>query len=194
MNNYLKKQLQSDTFRYTGSTKLLSSIKMRLKFPTLYYLTLFRKAHYYHKTNRILSLFFRYRLHNAMLKYQIQIPYYNKLGLGICIQHIGRVIIAGNVTLGNNIDIFTGVTIGREFRGIRDGVPTIGNNVWIGPNSVVVGKIIVGDNVLIAPNAFCNFDVPSNSIVIGNPGRIIPRIDATQSYLLFKYLDDDKNE
>lgn len=41
----------------------------------------------------------------------------------------------------------------------------------------------IGDNVLIAPNAYVNFDVPSNSIVIGNPGKIIPdRLDATEGY------------
>lgn len=41
----------------------------------------------------------------------------------------------------------------------------------------------IGDNVLIAPNAYVNFDVPSNSIVIGNPGKIIEnRPDATEGY------------
>ncbi|WP_138272484.1 LbetaH domain-containing protein [Parabacteroides merdae] len=48
----------------------------------------------------------------------------------------------------------------------------LGNSVWIGPNAVIVEKINIGDNVLIAANSYVNFDVPSNSIVIGNPGRI----------------------
>ena len=59
----------------------------------------------------------------------------------------------------------------------------IGNKVWIGTNSVIVGKITIGDNVLIAPNSFVNFDVPSNSIVIGNPGKIIPSTNATDKYI-----------
>ena len=37
------------------------------------------------------------------------------------------------------------------------------------------GGVNIGDNVLIAPGAFVNFDVPDNSIVLGNPGKIIPR-------------------
>ena len=70
-----------------------------------------------------------------------------------------------------------------EKRGERKGVPTIGNKVWIGANSIVVGGIIIGDNVLIAPGAFVNFNVPSNSLVIGNPGIIKSKYDATEIYI-----------
>ncbi|MFY7814664.1 MAG: serine acetyltransferase, partial [Chryseobacterium taeanense] len=51
----------------------------------------------------------------------------------------------------------------------------IGNNVWIGTNAVIVGGIVIEDDVLIAPGAYVNFNVPNNSIVIGNPGKIIPK-------------------
>lgn len=47
-----------------------------------------------------------------------------------------------------------------EWGEVKKGVPTIGNDVWIGPNAVVVGGITIGDNVLIAANSFVNFDVP----------------------------------
>lgn len=70
------------------------------------------------------------------------------------------------------------------------GVPTIGNDVWIGPNAVIVGKINIGDNVLIAANSYVNFDVPSNSIVIGNPGRIIPSAKATEGYICQKWIEE----
>ena len=63
--------------------------------------------------------------------------------------------------------------VGVENRGKRKGIVKIGNNVWIGINSVIVGKIKVGNDVLIAPNCYINFDVPDHSIVIGNPGKII---------------------
>jgi serine O-acetyltransferase len=46
-----------------------------------------------------------------------------------------------------------------------------------------VGKITVGHNVLIAPNAYVNFDVPSNSLVLGNPAKVIPRENATLGYI-----------
>ncbi len=62
-------------------------------------------------------------------------------------------------------------------------MPIIGDSVWIGNNAVLVGKITVGDDVLIAPNAYVNFDVPSHSIVIGNPARIIHRDNACENYI-----------
>ena len=60
--------------------------------------------------------------------------------------------------------------------------PVIGNEVWIGAGAFFVGKIIIGSNVIIAPNAFVIFDIPSDSIVIGNPAIIIPDKNGTQGY------------
>ena len=62
----------------------------------------------------------------------------------------------------------------------KNGCPVISDEVWIGANSVIVGKIKIGKNVLIAPNAYVNFDVPENSIVIGNPGVIHHNEEATK--------------
>jgi serine O-acetyltransferase len=47
----------------------------------------------------------------------------------------------------------------------------------------VVGKITIGDDVLIAPNTFVNFDVPSHSVVVGSPGVIHHRDFATEGHL-----------
>lgn len=62
-------------------------------------------------------------------------------------------------------------------------MPQIGDNVCIGSNAVILGKIAIGSDVLIAPGAFVNFDVPSHSLVIGNPGKIINRINTTEGYM-----------
>lgn len=85
--------------------------------------------------------------------------------------------------MGENIDILPGVLIGAEDRGKRKGSPTLGNQIFIGANSVIVGKVKIGDDVLIAPNSFVNFDIPSHSIVLGNPAKIIGRENATEGYL-----------
>lgn len=70
--------------------------------------------------------------------------------------------------------------------GVKKGVPIIGNNVYIGANAIVIGGIRIGDDVLIAPGAFVNFDVQNNSIVIGNPGKIIPRtMSPTSKYIVY---------
>ncbi len=59
----------------------------------------------------------------------------------------------------------------------------IGNRVWIGVNATVVGKVTIGDDVLIAPGAFVNFDVPSHSVVLGNPAQIHHKENATEGYI-----------
>lgn len=87
--------------------------------------------------------------------------------------HFKNIVINQNASVGQNCNIMQGVTIGNESRGKRRGAPVIGNRVLIGPNSVVSGKITVGDDVLIAPLTFVNFDVPDNAVVIGNPAKIV---------------------
>jgi serine O-acetyltransferase len=93
------------------------------------------------------------------------------------------VVINELATIGNFCNINHNITIGRQNRGDKKGAPSIGNKVWIGTGSVIVGKITIGDDVLIAPNAYVNFDVPPNSIVIGNPARIIEKNNPTQDYI-----------
>ncbi len=87
--------------------------------------------------------------------------------------------------IGSNVNLHKGVTIGSENRGGREGAPTIGNRVYIGVNSTVIGAIHIGDDVLIAANSFVNFDVPSHSVVVGNPATIHPKMNATEGYIGF---------
>ena len=114
---------------------------------------------------------------------QIQIPARTSIGEGFYIGHLGRVIIHPEAILGKNINIATGVTIGMENRGKRKGTPTIGSSCWIGTNAVIVGNVKIGSDVLIAPLTYVNFDVPDHSIVIGNPGKIITKENATADYV-----------
>lgn len=67
--------------------------------------------------------------------------------------------------------------------GGRRRAPVIGNEVWIGINAAIVGKVTIGDDVLIAPNSYVNCDVPSHSIVFGNPCIIKHRENATEGYI-----------
>lgn len=102
---------------------------------------------------------------------------------GLIIGHPGPVIINDSATFDGNLFLTHGVTIGRDIRGKRAGAPHFGKNVCIRCNSTVVGGITIGDDVLIAPNTFVNFDVPSHSIVIGNPATIHHRENATEGHI-----------
>ena len=116
-------------------------------------------------------------------KHGIEIDYPVKIGKGLFIAHPYCITINDKVVIGQNCNLHKGVTIGQENRGIRKGTPTIGNNVWIGMNSTIVGSIHVGDDVLIAPNTYLNSDVPDHSIVIGSPAKIISKKNATDCYI-----------
>lgn len=131
----------------------------------------------------IWEYFYKYKLKNLSEKCGIDFEYNSFIGKGLIIGHWGRIVVNGSVKFGNEIFLTHGVTIGRDIRGRRAGVPTIGNRVCIRANSIVVGKIKIGDDVLIAPDTFVNFDVPSHSIVIGNPATIHHRINATEGHI-----------
>ncbi len=171
-----------DEYRYYGGGKLLKH--MMLPAPDeLRFIKAFRKSQYYYNRNKLLWLWWELRKRKISRRTHIQIQTSTKIGAGFYIGHCGRIIINPKAILGKNINISTGVTIGQTNRGEREGTPIIGDNVWIGTNAVIVGKITIGTDVMIAPNAYVNFDVPSHSIVIGNPATILPRENATVGYI-----------
>lgn len=126
-----------------------------------------------------------YLIHYSRLseKYGLEILPQTQIGKGLYLGHAYNITINPHAILGDNINLHKGVTIGGENRGERKGSPIIGNCVWIGVNATLVGHIVVGDDVLIAANSFVNRDVPSHSIVFGNPCTIIHKTNATEGYI-----------
>ena len=94
-----------------------------------------------------------------------------QIGKGLFIDHGMGVVIGETSIVGDNVTMFQGVTLGGtgKERGKRH--PTIGNNVVIGAGAKILGNINIGDNVNIGANAVVIRDVPSNSTVVGIPGR-----------------------
>lgn len=113
----------------------------------------------------------------------LEIGLENEIGGGLYLGHVYNITINPAVKIGSNCNLHKGLVIGQENRGSRKGVPTIGNSVWIGINAAIVGNITVGDDVLIAPNSYVNRDIPSHSIVFGNPCVIKPCENATECYV-----------
>lgn len=140
----------------------------------------FRK--YQSNYNTVWRYFYSLKLRRYRYKYGLEIVNIN-IGKGFVVGHWGRIVINGESKIGDQFMVTHGVTVGRDIRGKRKGVPTIGNRVAIRANSTVVGNINIGDDVLISPNTFVNFDVPSNSIVIGNPAKIISRNKASEGHV-----------
>ena len=113
----------------------------------------------------------------------LEISSLNPIGGGLYLGHAYNITINPKAKIGCNCNIHKGVVIGRTNRGNNAGTPTIGNQVWIGINAAIVGNITIGDDVLIAPNSYVNVDVPSHSVVFGNPCIIKHRDWATEGYI-----------
>lgn len=138
---------------------------------------------YHRHNNMVWEMIFKALHRMASWIYKCEIPVKTEIGDCLYIGHPYCITINPHSTIGNNCNIHKGVTIGQENRGKRKGAPNIGNKVWIGVNSTIVGNIHVGDDVLIAPNTYVNCDIPSHSIVFGNPCIIKSVANATDGYI-----------
>ncbi|MBG6187888.1 serine O-acetyltransferase [Flavobacterium sp. CAN_S2] len=182
----MNKEIDNDLYRYVGSeSSFFYLFRLVLFTPSFRYFFLYRKTR--QASTLVTKLFWKFFLRQCMLRTGIQIPASTVIGRGLRIVHFGHIIINPAVSIGKNFNIYPGVTIGHS-EGKRKGSPIIGDNVSIQTNAVVVGGIKIGDNVLIAPNAFVNFDVPDGSIVLGNPGKIIPHEKGSANYIVY-YVD-----
>lgn len=161
--------ITADKSRY-GYTNFLKCLILVPGFRFTVYL---RITKYIESKNKILFLIAKIFLRQMSYKYGIDMYSSTVIGKGFYIGHFGGIVINGGVVFGENVNISQGVTIGKINEGRIKGNPEIGNNVWIGANSVLVGGIKIGNNVSIAPCTFVNFDVPDYSLVMGSPGVIV---------------------
>ncbi len=135
----------------------------------------------------IKDFLFQHRLRYMVYfrKYGIEIKTQTKIGEGFVMCHPYNITVTPFAEIGKNVNIMKGATIGLS-GGKRQGAPKIGDCVYIGINSTVLGGITIGNDVLIAPNTFVNCDVPDHSIVIGSPCSIIHRENATAEYIYYR--------
>jgi serine O-acetyltransferase len=118
-----------------------------------------------------------------------RIPSSVKIGKGssFAYQGLSTLLVKGTV-IGENCMIGMRVTTGRNFP-YKD-VPIIGDRVWIGTNSVIIGPVIIEDDVIIAPNSLVNKSVSKGKIVGGNPAKILGDIKDLE----YNIFDNVKNK
>lgn len=105
----------------------------------------------------------------------IEIPDKLKVGKNFNIYHGIGVIINANCIIGDNVSIRQNTTLGSKY---DDGpCPKIGNNVNIGCNTVIIGDIYIGDNVIIGAGSIVTKSFPDNCIIAGNPAKIIKELN-----------------
>ncbi len=105
----------------------------------------------------------------------------------LTILDVGRVTIGDNAQIAPNVSIYTaGHPVHPDSRnsGYEYGIDiTIGDNVWIGGNTVILPGVRIGDNAVIGAGSVVTEDIPDNVIAAGNPCRIIREItDADRDF------------
>ncbi len=177
MASPLWQTLRADVYRYRGQTTRRAFLSAYLRDPGFRFTYYLRKVAFYSHRKKTLGIFAyiynRIHFHHYRFKYGFDISPTTSIGPGLYIGHFGGVVISPYAVLGSNINIAQGVTIGAASRGPRTGAPTLEDRVWVGAHAIIVGKVTIGHDALIAPGAYVNFDVPSMAVILGNPGKVV---------------------
>lgn len=98
------------------------------------------------------------------------------LSPGCYIQGNNGIIFGSNIRIGPNVCIISANHDTKDYDKHIDTNPIIiGNNVWIGANSVILPGVNIGDNVIIGAGSVVAKNIPSNVIAAGNPCKVIKK-------------------
>lgn len=103
----------------------------------------------------------------------MELSYKATIGPGLRLFHGTALVIHEKSIIGKNVTLRHCTTIGNRVG--ADDVPVIGDNVDIGSNAVVIGRITVGDGARIGAGSVVVHDVAAGDTVAGNPARSIKK-------------------
>lgn len=118
---------------------------------------------------------FLYRMFYRKIRntYGIELPYTVLLGRRVIVEHQHGIVIHGNSVIGDDCIIRQGVTIGNRYLDQPFEAPKLGKRVNIGAGAKILGNVTIGDDVCIGANAVVISDIPSGQTVVGIPAKII---------------------
>lgn len=103
--------------------------------------------------------------------FKIEISRRAKIGPGLRLPHPMGIIIAPNVSVGSNCDLYADVRLVLA-NGVRQG-PQIGDHVFLGDGAKVVGAVTIGDHAIIGVSSVVTKDIPANATAVGIPAKVI---------------------
>ncbi|MDR1940919.1 MAG: serine O-acetyltransferase [Endomicrobium sp.] len=139
-------------------------------YPGLHAVAIHRFSHWLWE--RKLYFFARFLSHVSRFLTGIEIHPGAKLGRRVFIDHGMGVVIGETSEVGDDVLIYKGVLLGGTSLKKEKRHPTIGNNVVLGSNAIILGAIKVGDNARVGAASVVTHDVPANATAVGVPARI----------------------
>jgi serine O-acetyltransferase len=111
----------------------------------------------------------------AEIATNVELPSSAAIGAGLYIPHTGYIVVASRAVIGRHCTLTQGVTIGHGGGGgnsSRD-CPVVGDRVYVGPGSAIIGPVAIGSDALIGAGAVVIRSVPPRGVAVGNPARVI---------------------
>lgn len=140
------------------------------------YLLVLRKLEYYTNVRthfgggNLMRIYYTIKWKRLSNKYGIYI-HPNTVGKGLYIPHFNGGIQLNCISMGDFCSVSSGVVVGNK--GSQDNRAIIGNNVGLTIGCKVIGKVVLGNNVIVAPNSVVIKNIPDNAVVSGVPAKII---------------------
>lgn len=160
------KYIESDLYRHTGKITFGLMVKNYLINPSFKYMFWLRLC----KSSNIFLRGMARIVHKILsIRYQMQIPREVDIGFGLYLGHGTGIIINGSASIGNNCNLSPFLVIGSN----KGKAATIGDNVYIGPHVSIVENVNIGSGVIIGAASVVLKNAPPNTIIVGNPGRVV---------------------
>jgi serine O-acetyltransferase len=121
----------------------------------------------------ILNRLYRFLYAYVRNHYGIELPRTTKVGRRLAIGHQSGIVIHGSSQIGDDCVIRQNVTLGAASAETVQHGPTLMNRVEVGCGAVIIGRIVIGDDVRIGPNAVVTTNIPPGSTVVAPPPRIV---------------------
>ena len=151
-----------------------STIEVILCYPGLHAIWFHKIAHWFWMKNH--RLIGRYISHINRFLTGIEIHPGATIGRRFFIDHGMGVVIGETTIVGDDVLLYKGVVLGGTSLESKKRHPTIGNNVVVGTNAIVLGDIEIGDNCKIGAGSVVTKPAPEGSTIVGIPGRTLESI------------------
>lgn len=178
----LRLYLREDLVRYRGYQGFWAGVRAFFRFRGYRFTVCMRFTSYVrnHPVGRYISAPLIFIFNVVQTVYSTQISHGTEIGSGFYLPHVGGIVVNPSVRIGERCYLAHGVTIGKVHAGEKAGIPEIGDDVFLGVGSVVLGRLKVSDNAAVGANSVVIDDVPENCFVAGSPAKLVAKKGAKE--------------